>query len=310
VLRVDNINRKRLLIIRMLQHHRVPLLPINNELTSKLDEFCSTKKIPNIIFHGPSGCGKKTIVLYFVSRIYNNNTKIIKENVLFINCSQGKGIKYIREELKIFAKYNILVSEQIPFKSIVMLNFDNLSIDAQSVMRRIIEIFINTRFFIIVENKYKLLNPIISRFCSIYIPEQISFNDNGNITYGDSDGVINMHKYQLNTNDEININDEKLMSNLFVALKGVHYQNIMSDLETLYENGISCLDLIRFIDKQNIIKIAQNKKTEIMMSFYILKKEYRCEKLLMFHILQQTLDAAAAAAATTTTTTTTTTIDN
>jgi hypothetical protein len=263
-----------------------PLLPINRELIAKLDEFCSTKKIPNIIFHGPSGCGKKTIVLDFVSRIYNNNTKIIKENVLFINCSQGKGIKYIREELKIFAKYNILVSDDIPFKSIVMLNFDNLSIDAQSVMRRIIEIFINTRFFIIVENKYKLLNPIISRFCSIYIPEQITFNDN---PYGDH-CVINLHQYQLGCgNNYLSSNSEQLMTELFTTIKEYGNQHITSQLENMYESGISCLDLIEFMDKQTIIELSENKKTDIMMSFYILKKEYRCEKLLMFHILQNML---------------------
>ena len=265
----------------------LPPLPINAVLIEKLDEFCSTKKIPNIIFHGPSGCGKKTIVLDFVSRIYNNNTKIIKENVLFVNCSQGKGIKYIRDELKIFAKYNILVSEEIPFKSIVMLNFDNLSIDAQSVMRRIIEIFINTRFFIIVENKYKLLNPIISRFCSIYIPEQISFNGVGVGVAADY-SVINMHEYQLGGGGGGCAITDHLMAELFDTIKGDCGGGVMTHLECLYENGLSCFDLIQYIDKQ--MYITEKKKTAIMMAFYILKKEYRCEKLLMFHILQHLLD--------------------
>ena len=44
--------------------------------------------------------------------------------------------------------------------------------DAQSALRRCIELFSHTtRFFIIVEDKYKLLKPILSRFCEIYIPE-------------------------------------------------------------------------------------------------------------------------------------------
>ena len=43
-----------------------------------------------------------------------------------------------------------------------------LTIDAQSALRRCIEIYShNTRFFFIVENKNKLLKPIISRFASI-----------------------------------------------------------------------------------------------------------------------------------------------
>ena len=246
------------------------MLQINQELVAKLDDFCATKNIPNIIFHGSSGCGKKTIVLDFVSRIYNNNLSIIKDNVLFINCSQGKGIKYIRDELKTFAKYNILVSNDIPFKSIVMLNFDNLSIDAQSVMRRIIEIFINTRFFIIVENKFKLLNPIISRFCSIYIPEHLM-----------DANAINLHKLQFNEIEETSAKGG--LSDMFNCDGMLIDTPSLEMCENLYENGVSCIDLINFIDKD--LPLNEKKKTELIMRFYVLKNNYRCEKLLMFHML-------------------------
>ena len=99
---------------------------------------------------------------------------MIKTNVMIVNCAHGKGIKFIREELKFFAKTNIQSNSGVLFKTIVLLNADNLTIDAQSALRRCIELFSsNTRFFIIVENKEKLLNPILSRFCEIYVPEHI-----------------------------------------------------------------------------------------------------------------------------------------
>ena len=85
---------------------------------------------------------------------------------MFVNCAHGKGIKFIREELKFFAKSNIQQDAGTSFKTIVLINADFLTIDAQSALRRCIELFsYNTRFFIIVENKHKLLNPILSRFC-------------------------------------------------------------------------------------------------------------------------------------------------
>lgn len=247
------------------------MLPIHPQLQKQLDTFCDNKTVPNIIFHGSSGSGKKTIVLNFVSRIYNNNKKIIKENVLFINCSQDKGIKYIREELKTFAKYNIHISHDIPFKTIIMLNFDNLSNDAQSVMRRIIEIFINTRFFIIVENKNKLLNPIISRFCSIYIPEHIIDSK-----------IINLHKYHL----ELSLENKTLFQKDVITdiLLHIHEKNAFYESARLYEMGISCYDIINVIKSGCITNILEKTKSEILMKYYILKKEYRCEKLLMFHI--------------------------
>ena len=145
-----------------------PLLPQHTKIEDKLNYFLKNNKIPNIIFNGSSGTGKKTIVYEFINKIYNYDKSKIKTNVLFVNCSHGKGIKFIREELKFFAKSNIQSNSGVLFKTIVLMNADHLTTDAQSALRRCIELFsYNTRFFIIVENKNKLLNPILSRFCEI-----------------------------------------------------------------------------------------------------------------------------------------------
>jgi hypothetical protein len=142
-------------------------------MSSKLDYFIGIRKIPNIVFHGSAGCGKRTIVGDFINRIYHFDRTRIKNYVMFVNCAHGKGIKFIRDELKQFAKTNIQCNENNLFKSIVMYNADELTIDAQSALRRCIELFSHTtRFFIVVENKHKLLKPILSRFCEIYIPDK------------------------------------------------------------------------------------------------------------------------------------------
>jgi replication factor C small subunit len=142
-------------------------LKIHEEVKNKLKYFLCAGKIPNIIFHGSSGSGKRTIVNEFIDLIYKGDKRKINDLVMYVNCAHGKGIKFIREEVKFFAKTNI-ASNNI-FKSIVLLNADKLTMDAQSALRRCIELFShNTRFFIIVEDKYKLLKPILSRFCDFY----------------------------------------------------------------------------------------------------------------------------------------------
>jgi len=139
-------------------------------IESKLDYFIGSKKIPNIIFHGPSGSGKRTIIDGFLYKIYEGDRDKMKKHIMTVECSHGKGIKFIREDLKFFAKSHIQSNQGANFKSIVLLNADSLTIDAQSALRRCIELFShNTRFFIIVENKERLLNPILSRFCEIYV---------------------------------------------------------------------------------------------------------------------------------------------
>ena len=70
----------------------------------------------------------------------------------------------------------------------VLLNADKLTLDAQSALRRCIELFShNTRFFIIAEDKYNLMKPILSRFCEIYVAEPVL-----------NDKIINLYQYNLN----------------------------------------------------------------------------------------------------------------
>jgi DNA polymerase III delta prime subunit len=72
----------------------------NTQVIEKLNYFITSQRIPNIIFHGSSGSGKRTIVGEFIYRIYNGERARIKTNVMFVNCAHGKGIKFIRDELK------------------------------------------------------------------------------------------------------------------------------------------------------------------------------------------------------------------
>ena len=41
---------------------------------------------------------------------------MIKEYVMYVNCAHGKGIRFIRDELKFFAKTNIQNQNGIFFK--------------------------------------------------------------------------------------------------------------------------------------------------------------------------------------------------
>lgn len=163
------------------------LLPIHKKIVKRLDNFIEQNKIPHIIFHGPSGSGKLTLVKSFIQRIYRGDKMKVKTHVMTVNCSHGKGIQFIREELKFFAKANTqsALSSQLneekkgcDFKIILLINAHHLTVDAQSALRRCIELFsYNTRFFIVLENKSKLLNPILSRFCDIFVPEPLDVRE-------------------------------------------------------------------------------------------------------------------------------------
>jgi DNA polymerase III delta prime subunit len=257
------------------------MINIHQSIKDKLMYFHENKKIPNIIFNGPSGSGKSSIVNDFITLIYNGDKEKIRDFTMYVNCAHGKGIKFIREELKFFAKTHINTNGGDIFKSIVLLNGDKLTMDAQSALRRCIELFShNTRFFIIVEDKYKMLKPILSRFCEIYIPEP---EYNGKI--------INLYKYNLEqtfkTNDIKNKRTDWLKTELEkVFTKGtISETTLLNFVIKLYEKAYSALDIIKMLEDGDIKIEDTNKQYELLISFNKVRKEFRNEKLLLLFVL-------------------------
>ena len=164
---------------------------------------------------------------------------------MFINCAFGKGIRFIREELKHFAKTNI----HGQFKSIVLFNAEKLTVDAQSALRRCIEQFnFNTRFFIVTDDKFKLLKPILSRFSEIYISSPKKSNV---------------------ANPEFS----KLMNELTP-------DTIMQTAMIMYERAFSAIDLENYVVHECITE-----KYKWLMYYSKIKREFRNEMLLMYVLL-------------------------
>ena len=258
------------------------MINIHQPIKDKLEYFHNNKKIPNIIFNGPSGSGKSSIVNDFITLIYDGNKERIRDFVMYVNCAHGKGIKFIREELKFFAKTHINSNGGDIFKSIVLLNGDKLTMDAQSALRRCIELFShNTRFFIIVEDKYKMLKPILSRFCEIYIPEP---EYNGKI--------INLYKYTLGQIFKMGdikakrvewLRDE--LDKVFLKGNSISESSLLNFVTKLYEKSYSALDIIQILEDGQIHVADTNKQYELLIAFNKVRKEFRNEKLLLLFVL-------------------------
>lgn len=257
-------------------------LNIHQNIKEKLNYFYEIHKIPNILFHGPTGSGKRSIVNEFIHKIYDNDREKIKSFVMYVNCSHGKGIKFIREELKFFAKTHINSNGGNNFKSIILLNADKLTMDAQSALRRCIELFShNTRFFIVAEDKYNLMKPILSRFCEIYVPEPLV---NGE--------PVNLYKYNLNETfkmkDIKTQKSESLKKELIKSVnKKIGIEELMILCSKLYEKGYSALDILSLLENKKFLDTTINteKRYELLICFNRIRREFRNEKLLILFIL-------------------------
>ena len=118
------------------------------------------------------------------------------------------------------------------------------------------------------------MKPILSRFCEIYVPEPIV---NGKVT--------NLHSYALNEvynlGKIIKKNNDKLKKELRLDKKYT-LNELVNICIKLYENGYSCLDIIKFIETSSL---HESKIYEFMIIFNKIKKDFRNEKLLMLFIL-------------------------
>ena len=257
-------------------------LHIHQKIKEKLEYFQLKHKIPNIIFHGPTGGGKRTLVNEFIHSIYEHDREKIKSLVMYVNCAHGKGIKFIRDELKFFAKTHINSNGGDIFKSIILLNADKLTMDAQSALRRCIELFShNTRFFIVAEDKYNLMKPILSRFCEIYVPSPVI---NGK--------AINL--YQYNLNELFKLKPLKSRRIDFLEKELLKYVNKKAQPEDmillcvkLYEKAYSGLDIINLVENPKFMEgvLSDDKRYEYLVCFSRVRTEFRNEKLLMLFIL-------------------------
>ena len=265
------------------------LLHLHKDVMDRLEHFIKLRKIPNIIFHGNSGCGKNTILSTFLGKIYQENQTIMKNYTMTVNCAHGRGIRFIREELKFFAKTNVDLMDGELFKSIILLNADKLTIDAQSALRRCIELFCHsTRFFIVIDDKNKLLKPILSRFCDIYISDADAIATTTATT-------TNLHRYKLdkalgfnNIERRAAARCTKLKNLLLADNKKPTYLTLLKLAEDLYELSYSALDLIALVESEPASSEdddANLKKYELLIAFSRVKKEFRNEKLLMLFIL-------------------------
>ena len=127
--------------------------------------------MPHLMFSGSAGIGKTTTALCIANQILGEN---FKDHILELNASDERGIGMVREKVKKFSRFAGM--GEVPFKIIILDEADEMTADAQTALRRIIEDTAKIcRFIFIANNISKIIDPIQSR-CATFkfttIPEE------------------------------------------------------------------------------------------------------------------------------------------
>lgn len=117
-----------------------------------------TDTIPHLLFCSPPGQGKTTLAKIIVN-------DILKCQYLYINASDENGVDSIRNKVITFSQTRSLDGK---IKVVILDEADNLSSDAQRILRNVMEEYAATTRFILTANYFhRIVEPLTSR-CQIF----------------------------------------------------------------------------------------------------------------------------------------------
>ncbi len=230
-------------------HHEFIIKNLKNSIKSN--------NLPHMLFYGPSGIGKTSTIVSLAKTLYGEEN--YKKKILELNASDERGIKVIREKVKMFAQQSIKTStslsnlqenQNLQYKIIILDEADTMTSDAQAALRCIIEKYSNmTRFCLICNHVSKIIEPIASR-CA-----KFRFSNISEESIKDKLKVI-IEKEKVNIDEDeldllINLSDGDLRK----SINYLQYYNIINDNNKVLtkEEKINKINNICGIPEQIII---------------------------------------------------------
>jgi len=199
-----------------------------------IDNFIKNKNMPHLLLSGMSGTGKTSTINVMAHEFYKDDYNLM---VLEINASEERGIGIIRDKVVHFISATSILGSKYPYKMVILDEIDEMTFDAQIILKKVIDKYKYVRFCLICNYIKKVILQIRSRCCCF----QFSFISNEN---------IKARLYEIIDKEKISITDKGIdiiasksggdLRKAINTLQSLHmsYDKILS--ESIY-NVIGCL---------------------------------------------------------------------
>ena len=191
----------------------------HEKITRSIINYIEANKLPHLLFYGPPGTGKTSSILAIAKHYYKED---FTNMILVLNASEERGIETVRNRIKQFVTTSGLPENKTtpPFKLIILDEIDAMTEDAQAILRKVIEKYVNNVRFCFICNYLKKINPAIQSRCIIFrfkpIPEQ------------------NLDNFIINICEKEDIKIKKSAIKLIIARSNGDMRKLLNILQSIY----------------------------------------------------------------------------
>ena len=237
----------------------------NIPICKLLNQYISTGQIPNLLFVGDNGVGKRTLANIFCKSYLNDDLR----GRLLIDGAISRGKDIICETVQDFAHRRITMDKK---KIIIITNFDSMTHEAQNALRRIMEIENSVRFILTCNDMSDIIEALQSR-CIILKIKPLDYSESlelikklsnkiphdiaeiiSLISEGDMKRIINYTQTTAISNGDINsfhkifnIPPMKYIEKLLVSVsKG---ESVFEGIDYLMDQGHNYNDIIDILSR-------------------------------------------------------------
>jgi replication factor C subunit 3/5 len=222
----------------------------HDKIKLSIENYMKEKKLPHLLFYGPPGTGKTSMIIAYTKHYYNED---YNNMTLVLNASEERGIETVRTRIKQFVISNGLKENKNtpPFKLIILDEIDAMTEDAQAILRKVIEKYVNNARFCFICNYLKKINPAIQSRCVIFRFNPISYEM--------------MHKFSINVCENENIKIKKRALELVIKKSNGDLRRLLNYLQSLYMHNhhltnnkqvnLEGEDVYILIDEKSVSKI-------------------------------------------------------